>query len=101
AVPTVALGATPAQAGIREAGQHPWASRVEFGDVRGGWSLAHVQDHFDTRGTFQYQGGGQLTRTYKGWRRNIEVSVTYKRVYGVWRVGHDRYGVWKYAYNVV
>ena len=75
-----------------------WASHREFNDVRAGWTLAKVNDHFDTRGRFADQSGNQLTRIYRGWNRNITVGVTYKRSHGRWVVGWNSWqGVTKWA----
>jgi hypothetical protein len=100
AVPMVALGATPAEAGIREAGEHPWASRVEFGDVKGGWRLTRVNDHFDTRGRFESQSNGTMYRTYPGWAWNVEIGVLFVMRDGRWVVDHGSGSVSKWAYRI-
>ena len=60
-----------------------------------------MNDHFDTAGRFNSQYGRSMTRTYHGWQRRIEVSVTYKKRWdGAWVVDGDRYsGAYKFAYR--
>ena len=94
------LISAPADAATATATATNRVSRAEFRAVQGSWTKAHVHRVFDTNGRFQYEGYGNLTRTYKGWTNDIEVQITYVRKNGHWVVGKDQWGTWKYAYDL-